>query len=144
MVIVLAVAYVVIGLLLCIKQEAVLRVVLVIVGVLYIVQGFIDIFANKDAKSGAIEIVVGALTILFGELFVTVAMIILGALLIINSLYAIIALPKNLMVMIYNLIVIAIGVLLIISHWVGASWLYILIGVAFIVDGILTLFGKRY
>lgn len=142
--IVLAIAYIAIGILLCIKQSAVIEWVMIIAGVLFIAQGAIDWLANKQLKEGIIEIVVGVLLIVLRFILPQILAIVLGVALIIRSVVAILTLPKNIMVTVYNIIGVVIGALLIIGNWVVADWLFIIIGIAFIINGVLTLFGKQY
>ena len=142
--IVLALAYIVIGVLFCIKKSEVLKWVVLIAGILFIVQGVIDIIFNKNFTTGIIEAAIGVVIILFGMLLLQAAAIILGVVMIINGVIAIVTLPKSLAVTIYNLLAIVIGVLLIVGYWYVVDWFYILIGVALIVNGVLTLFGKRF
>ncbi len=142
--IVLAIAYIAIGILLCIKQSAVIEWVMIIAGVLFIAQGAIDWLSNKQLKEGIIEIVVGVLLIVLRFILPQILAIVLGVALIIRSVVAILTLPKNIMVTVYNIIGVVIGALLIIGNWVVADWLFIIIGIAFIINGVLTLFGKQY
>ena len=142
--IVLAIAYIAIGILLCIKQSAVIEWIMIIAGVLFIAQGAIDWLANKQLKEGIIEIVVGVLLIVLRFILPQILAIVLGVALIIRSVVAILTLPKNIMVTVYNIIGVVIGALLIIGNWVVADWLFIIIGIAFIINGVLTLFGKQY
>ena len=141
--IVLAIAYILIGILFCVKKAAIIEWIMIIAGVLFIAQGVIDWLVGKDLKTGVIEIVIGVVLILFGALIVDIAMIVLGVALIIKSVVAILSLPKNIMVTVYNIVTLLIGILLIVANYLVLNWLFIIIGVAFIINGVLTLFGKK-
>ena len=140
--IVLAIAYIVIGILLCVKKAAVIEWIMIIAGALFIVQGLIDWLENKDFKEGVIEIVIGVLLIVLRFIIPQVVAIVLGALLIFNGVIKILTLPKSVAVIAYNIVTIIIGAMLIIGNWVLADILFVIIGIAFIINGVLTFFGK--
>ena len=139
----LAIAYIVIGVLLCVKQAAVIEWIMIIAGVFFIVQGLIDWLAEKNLKQGVIEIVIGVLLIILRFVLPQIVLIALGAILIFKSVVAILTLPKSLANTVYNVVTLLIGILLIVGNWLVVDWLFIIIGVAFIVNGALTLFGKN-
>ena len=141
--IVLAIAYILIGILFCVKKAAIIEWIMIIAGVLFIAQGVIDWLVGKDLKTGVIEIVIGALLIVLRFIIPEILLIVLGAALIIRSVVAILTLPKSTMIIVYNVVALIIGVMLIVSKWLLVDWLFIIIGVAFIINGVLTLFGKK-
>ena len=139
----LAIAYIVIGILLCVKQSAVIEWIMIIAGAFFIVQGAIDWFVEKDIRQGVIEIVAGVVIIVLRFVIPQVVMVALGAILIFKSVVAILTLPKSIANTVYNIVALIIGILLIVGNWIVADWFFIIIGVAFIINGALTLFGKN-
>ena len=140
--IVTAIAYIIIGILLCVKKASIIEWIMIIAGALFIVQGLIDWLANKDLKEGVIEIVIGVLLIVLRFVLPQIVAIVLGALLIFNGVIKILTLPKSVTVIAYNLVTIIIGAMLIIGNFLAIDVFFIIIGVAFIINGALTFFGK--
>ncbi len=138
-----AILYIVVGALFCILQSRVLNWLLTAVGVLFIVQGVLSIL-KKDLKSGIISIAIGALLILGAWLFITVVLIIFGALLIVKGVLDLLTALKNkdnIMPIVVAALTIVLGILVICSNWL--DWFFIVVGVLFIANGVLALFGKK-
>ena len=136
-----ALAYIVVGVLFCIFKGSVMNWLMTALGILFIVQGVLDVVAGLRIN-GIVEIVIGALCIVFGWAFVTIALIVLGAVIIANG---VIGLLKNrgFMSILINCLAIVFGILLIVNKWAVLDWLYYVIGALCIIDGVLMLFGKR-
>ena len=115
-----------------------------IIGVLYIVQGVLDIL-NKDLVKGVINGGIGVLIIVFGWLFAAVASIIFGVLIIIKGakelLECLKAKKKNIFDLIAPIVTIVIGAMLIAGKFL--DWFFIVVGVVFIINGVLELLGKK-
>lgn len=139
-----AVLYIVIGVLFCIFRAALLQWLLTIVGVLFVVQGVLSL-VKKDMVSGAVSLVIGLLLIIGGWTFVEVIMIVFGVLMIVKGVLDLLEALKrknNVVPIVFACLTLAVGVLLIVSRWAMLDWLFILIGVFFIADGVLGLLGK--
>lgn len=141
--IVSALAYILLGIMFCIWKDAVLKWIMLIFGVLLIVKGTVDVLA-RFVTVGAIEIAIGVLTIIFGFTAVQVALIVFGILIavygfsgLLNGGY------KNLFTLIVCGLTIAGGILLACNSSGAIQWLFIVVGVMFIVDGVLALLGKK-
>ena len=139
-----AILYVAVGALFCIFKGQILGWIMTIIGVLYVVQGVIDI-VNKDLTKGIINCGIGALILLFGWLFLTVACIILGVLIVIKGVKELLevlkAKKKNIFDLIAPIVTIVIGAILIACKFI--DWLFIVVGVIFIINGVLELLGKK-
>lgn len=140
-----AIAYILIGILFCILRSSVINWLLTIVGVVFIALGIYDIIKNKT-NSGIIAIVIGLVIILGGWLFVEVVLIIFGVLLFIKGAFELVSTISskvNIMEIIYASVTALIGVMLIISKWALLDWFFVVLGIIFIIDGILVFFRKE-
>lgn len=140
-----AIAYILIGILFCILKSSVINWLLTIVGVVFIVMGIYDIVKNKT-NSGVITLVIGLVIILGGWLFVEVVLIVFGVLLFVKGILELIsALSTKLDIIqiVNSSVTTVIGVMLIISKWALLDWFFIVLGIIFIVDGILVFFRKE-
>lgn len=140
-----AFAYILIGILFCALRSSVINWLLTIVGVVFIVLGIYDIIKNKT-NSGIITLVIGLVIILGGWLFVEAVLIIFGVLLFIKGVLELInALSTRIDIMqiVYASINALIGVMLIISKWALLDWFFVVLGIIFIIDGILVFFRKE-
>ncbi|MBQ3495157.1 MAG: DUF308 domain-containing protein [Clostridia bacterium] len=139
-----AILYVVVGALFCIFKGEIISWIMTIVGVLYIVQGVMDVL-NKDLIKGVINAGIGVLILVLGWLFVAVASIIFGVLIIIKGakelLEVLKAKKKNIFDLIAPIVTIVIGAMLIAGKFL--DWLFIVVGVIFIINGVLELLGKK-
>lgn len=139
-----AILYVVAGILFCVFKGEIVNWIMTIIGVLYIVQGVLDIL-NKDLVKGVINGGIGVLIIVFGWLFATVASIIFGVLIIIKGakelLECLKAKKKNIFDLIAPIVTIIIGAMLIAGKFL--DWFFIVVGVVFIINGVLELLGKK-
>lgn len=140
--IVLALAYIVMGILFCVKQGAVLQWVMWIAGALFLVQGVLDII-NRNAVIGIIEIVIGVAIFYFGIALLGVATLVLGIVLIVYSIANLFRYHQNFFTVLANLLTALVGVLLVVNQWVAYNWFFIVLGVALIVNGVLALFEKK-
>ncbi len=139
-----ALLYILIGVLFIVFKNSILNWLMTIVGVVFIALGVLDIIHHRYTN-GVIEAVIGIAVILGGWLFIEIVLIVLGALLIVQGVVDLakqLQGGKNALKIIVAIITIALGVLLIVSKWVVLDWFFIVIGVAFIVDGAFALFQK--
>ena len=149
-----AIAYIAIGVLFIIKQDALLKWIMIVAGALFVLQGLYDIIRNKDkgtAKlAGFVKIVIGVALILCGVIpgLYAYALIALGALLILNAILTFFSAPKNIFSIIAFVLTIIVGLVLVAPQLFGflepiKSVIYYIIGGILIVNGIILLFGKR-
>ena len=139
-----AILYIIVGALFCLFKGEIISWIMTIVGVLYIVQGVMDIL-NKDLTKGIINCGIGVLILVLGWLFLTVASIIFGVLIIIKGakelLEVLKAKKKNIFDLIAPIVTIVIGAMLIAGKFL--DWLFIVVGVIFIINGVLEFLGKK-
>ena len=138
-----ALAYIAVGVLLCIFKGSALGWTMTAFGILFIAQGILDLVLDKDIYSAVINCAIGVLILIFGWLIATVVLYVLGALLIAYGAYNILRGPKLLLFIATNVITALVGVLLIVAQAATIDWFYVIVGIVLIINGILTLFGKR-
>lgn len=141
-----ALMYIVVGLLFCIFRASVLNWLLTIVGVLFIVLGVLDAL-NKNWVPAAVDVAIGAIIILGGWLFVEIVLIVFGVLIALKGVTSLMdALKprkKSIADIVFAGLTIFVGVMLVASKWLMLDWFFIVLGIVFIVDGILELCGKQ-
>ena len=142
---IMAILYVVVGALLCIFKAEVLSWVMTAAGVLFIVAGVLDIFKHKNLTGGIVNVVIGVVILVAGWLLLDIAILIFGVLIIVNGVKDFLAVrkSKNLTAFVSPVVTILLGILLVVAKWLVADWLFIVIGVVFIVNGVLVLLGKK-
>ncbi len=138
---ILAVAYIIVGVLFIAFKGEVISWLMTGLGILFIVQGILDVVAGKTVN-GLVEIIIGALAIVFGWAVVAIAVLVLGALIVANGVIGLLK-NKGMMSLLINVLAIVFGILLIVNNFAALAWLYYVIGAFFIIDGVLMLFGKR-
>ena len=143
---VMAILYIVIGILFIAFRSALLNWMLTVTGILAIAYG-IYLIVKKQIVLGIIFVAVGIALILGGWLFLTIALIVLGVVLIIYGAKDLIALLQAkgktpvFPVLVACLTILA-GILLVVSKWAFLDWFFIVIGAILIVDGVLALIKK--
>ena len=140
-----ALLYVIVGILFIVFKSGMLNWLMTIIGVVFIALGVYDII-KKKITNGIIEAAIGVVVIVGGWVFVEIVLIVFGALLIVKGATDLISLfkgSKNVVSIIVAILTIALGVLLIVSKWVALDWMFIVIGVVFIVEGAFSLFSER-
>lgn len=139
-----ALLYVIVGILFIVFKSGMLNWLMTIIGVVFIALGVYDII-KKKITNGIIEAAIGVVVIVGGWVFVEIVLIVFGALLIVKGATDLISLfkgSKNVVSIIVAILTIALGVLLIVSKWVALDWMFIVIGVVFIVEGAFSLFPE--
>ena len=140
----MAILYVVVGVLLCIFKASVLSWVMTAAGVLFVVAGVLDIFKHKNTTNGIINIVIGIAILVAGWLLLEIALIVFGVLIVINGVKEFLAVKsKKLVAYVSPVVTILVGALLVVAKWVVADWFFIIVGVVFVVNGVLALLGKK-
>ena len=136
-----AILYILLGVLFIVFKAGMLNWLMTIVGIVFIALGVYDIIQRR-LTNGIIEAVIGVV-ILGGWLFVEIVLIVLGALLVVKGASDLIALckgSKDVIAIIVAALTIILGILLIVSKWAMLDWMFIVVGVVFIVEGAFTLF----
>lgn len=135
--------YAIVGILLIILKSGALGILMTITGALLILIGLVIIFKDSDLVKGIILIAAGIAIIIFGWTIANIVLLVLGILLILKGIFDLIKNRKNGFSSILSaIIVIIIGALLVISNWKWVDVMCIIAGVIFIINAILTLFGK--
>lgn len=139
-----ALLYILTGLLLCIFRAQVLNVLLTVIGALFIAYGVIFLLRH-EWTGGAVSLVIGIVLILGGWLFVEIVLIIFGILLTLKGVSDLVTAIRFRMplTIIFACLTLAIGILLVVSYWAMLDWFFILLGVIFIVNGILALLQPK-
>lgn len=139
--------YVAIGLLFCIFRSSVLNWLLTVVGILFILAGAVEILANKDYLSGIVFIILGVVLIWGSWQFLSIVLIVFGALYILKGIADLVrALQKKRrdpFAILSALAAIALGVLLIVLKINLLDWMFIVIGIIFIFEGVVTALSLR-
>ncbi len=144
--IVMAILYIVIGILFIAFRSSLLDWMLTVSGILAIAYGIYQII-KKNLVPGIIFVVVGILLILGGWLFLEIALIIFGVLLIVYGAKELVMLLQAkgktpIFPLLVSCLAIVAGILLVVSKWAFFDWFFIVIGVILIIDGILALIKK--
>ncbi len=140
-----AILYIAVGLLFCIFRASALNWLLTIIGVLFIVQGVLSLM-RKDTVGGAVALVIGLILILGGWLFLQFILIVFGILIIVKGVLDLLEAVKrkhNLVPLLFAILTLAAGVLLIVAQNLMLDWFFIVLGILFLVNGVLALVGKR-
>ena len=140
----MALLYIVLGILFIVFRGGMLNWMMTIAGILFIVVGAVSLFTG-DVIGGIIAIAIGILILVGGWLFVELVLLILGILLAIRGLVGLVASckPFSMIGVLFSILTVAVGVLLIVAHWVVLDWFFIVIGALLIVSGIFELAGKK-
>ncbi len=135
--------YAVIGLLLVILRGGSLGILMTVVGVVVIALGVIDVFKNKNLLKGVIEAIVGVVIIVCGWTIASWVLLIFGIVLIIKGILELIPSLKNgLLGLLAPIGMIVVGILLVVAKWALMDILCLIAGILFLVNAVLTLFGK--
>lgn len=143
-----AILMAVIGILFIILKNDVIRIGITVLGIMLIVQAIINL-VNKNFVSAVIKGVIGVLIIVLGLIFLTVALYIMAAVLLICGLLQLIDVIKSLprvksmlakvVGFIQPVVYIGIAVCLFMDQGGTVSWVFILSGIFFIIQGALAL-----
>lgn len=139
-----AILYIAVGILFCIFRSGLLGWLMTIVGIIFVINGVIR-FINSDMVAGIVSAVIGVVVILGGWLFVDIVLLVFGILVIIKGVTDLIDAVKSKVTanIITACVTLAVGILLIISKWALMDLLFIILGVIFIANGVLSLLGKE-
>lgn len=141
---IVAIAIIVFGILLCFFGRELLQILLTAVGAYFIVRGILDIIA-KFILLGTMEIVGGVVFIVFSWTLLIVAMLILGLLLIVLGIKLLIERGnKNPLAIVLAVLAIVVGILLALCQIIGVDWLFVTLGVIVIAFGSSMLIGVKH
>lgn len=143
---------VVLGLLLFILKGEVISLVLTVIGVLMLVSAFFD-WRNKQTNSAIVKLVIGVCVLAFGWMFVNLALYIVAAVIVIAGLKKIVVIkdvsPVNLTlqekIFLYAKPVLTVfaGVILFFNQGGVINWVFIVVGILLIVEGLLEVFDRK-
>ena len=135
--------YAIIGVLLLVLKAGSLGILMTVAGVLLIVLGVVDIL-GKDLVKGLIQAGIGVAIIACGWTIAEWVLLIFGVLLIIKGVLDLFKVFKNgLMAILPAIVTIIIGALLVVSKFALLDLICIIVGVVFIINAVLMLFGKK-
>lgn len=127
------------GILFTIMQGGVIGVAIWVLGIALIVAAVLDLL-NKDLTSCVVKAVIGVLVLVFGGLFADVAIYILAAVLLIYGILEVInafkSKQKGLLKFVEPVLTVVVAILLFVNRF---DWLFIVIGIVFIVEGVIGL-----
>ncbi len=126
------------GILFLIMKSGVIGLAVTILGVALLVSAVLD-FLNKDTATCIVKAIIGVCVLVFGHLFVDVAVIVVAAVVLVYGvleLYELIkAKKKDAACYIKPVVIVVIAAALLISKWLVFDWLFIIIGVLFLIEG---------
>ena len=139
--------YLVTGVLLCVLQTRLISILMTVLGVLFIAYGIYDIIKNRDnLLKGIMEIVIGIVILILGWTIGTIVLLIFGILIILKGgfdIYNNVKEKKDRVDLIAAIVTVVIGIILCIAPFAIGDVLCIIVGVIFIITGILALFGQK-
>ncbi len=135
--------YIIVGILMCVFKARLLSWAMTAIGVILVISGIIQLVKN-NLNAGIITAALGVLIIFGGWLFVDIILLILGVLLTVKGILDLLKSIEYKLIssIIASSITMIIGVLLIISKWVLLDWFFIVVGIIFIIDGLLIALGQ--
>lgn len=147
-----AIAAIVVGLMFLVMKGEVISLAMTALGIAIVVMGILDLVKNKS-KGGLAKIIAGALVIAFGWLFVNIALYVIAALMIVYCLGNLLTTLKTdgypmstvqtLRTYAKPVIGLVAGVCLFFNQGGTVSWVFVLTGIIFVVEGILMLSESR-
>jgi len=139
---ILAVAYIIVGVLFMVFKGTVVQWVMTAIGIFTIVQGVLDVLKG-NLVGGIVSVAIGVVILVFGWLIQAIALIVLGVCIAANGVKAILSGDKDLASLAFNGATIVIGVLLVVSKWVVMDVFFVIIGALFIINGALSILGLK-
>ncbi len=137
-----AALYILVGILLCLFNKSVFGWLITGIGVLMIVSGVLKCIKG-EVLYGVLSAVIGVVIITCGW-FDAIALIVLGVAIAINAFMDLLVYlrHKNIIGILASGITVAVGVMLALQKTLLFEWLFLVLGIVLIVDGLLTLIGK--
>ena len=146
-----AVLYGVLGVLLCVLRMGMLNVLMTLVGILFLAIGIYDIVTyflhrTRVLTRGVVETLIGIVIIVCGWTITTWVLIIFGVLLAIKGVIDLVHYFQlryhHFPTLMNILLLIAVGVILCIAPFAIGDVICIIVGIMFIIEAVLALFGK--
>ena len=139
----LSLLYILLGVLLIILKQAIIEWAMFIFGVLFVAQGIVNVI-KKAPFAGVVQIIIGVLLIVLRFIAQNLVMIIFGILLAVSGLSQLTngGYKKTFPLLTCILSIIG-GVLIAFNSSSALSFVYIITGVIFIVDGAIALIDKK-
>lgn len=126
------------GILFLIMKSGVIGLAVTILGIALLVSAVLD-FLNKDITTCIVKAIIGVCVLVFGHLFVDVAVIVVAAVVLVYGVLELFELikvkKKDVACYIKPAVIVVIAAALLISKWLVFDWLFIVIGVLFLVEG---------
>lgn len=137
------VLFAVVGILFIILKSGSLNILFTVIGVLFIALGIYDVL-TKSLIRGVVEAVIGIVILLCGWTIASWVLLIFGILLIVKGAFDLIQnLHKGLISWIVPIVTIVLGVLLVVSNFKALDIIFIIVGIIFLINAVLALFGTR-
>ena len=140
-----AVLFILIGILFVAFRSGLLGWALTVSGILAIAYG-IYLIIKKDIVLGIIVVILGVALILGGWLFLEIILIVFGIALIAYGIKGLVtalqAKSKSFFAILVSCLTIVAGILFVVSKWAILDWMFIVIGIVLIVDGVMALINK--
>ncbi len=132
--------FILVGALLCIFRASLLNWAMTAIGVVLIVIGVLKA-VKKELIEGVIMAAFGVALVMGGWLFVEIILILLGIALIAKGVLDLVTgiQKKSATAIVASAITLTVGILLTISKWALLDWLFVLMGIVLIIDGLLML-----
>lgn len=135
----MSVVMIALGILFTIMKGGVIGVAIWVLGIALIVAAVLDLL-TKDLTSCVVKAVIGVLVLVFGGLFADVAIYILAAVLLIYGILEVVnafkSKQKGLLKFVEPVLTVVVAILLFVNRF---DWLFIVIGIVFIVEGVIGL-----
>ncbi len=135
-----SILYIVVGALFCFCNDSILDTILKIAGIVFIALGVVDLI-KEQWMSGVGSIVIGAVVLICAWQFIEIVLLIMGVLLAIKGFIALMEALKNksFIGFLFSGLTVAAGVMLAINAKDLISWLFIVVGIVLVVDGLIGL-----
>lgn len=128
------------GVLFLVMKSGVISLAVTVLGVALLVSAVLDFF-NKDLATCIIKAVIGVCVLVFGHLFVDVAVVVIAAVVLVYGILEIFELAKakkkNAVDYVKPVVIVVLAAALLVSKWLVFDWLFIVIGILFLLEGIL-------
>ena len=135
---VMSIVMIALGILFAVMQGGVIGIAIWVLGIALIVAAVLDLL-SKDIVSCVVKAVIGIVVLVAGGLFVNVALYVLAGVLLIYGILQVInafkSKQKGLLKFVEPVLMVVIALALLFGN--GFNWIFIIIGVIFIIDGVL-------
>ena len=138
------VAYIAVGLICILRQGGMINGFLTLLGIYFILAGILDLFDEEERKDGIVNLILGIIILLIGGSFIQYILMGLGLYSIYRGIKFYRKADESTLKEIVSALTIIAGVMLVASHWIRfGSFLYPILGVVVIINGIMYIFGQK-